>query len=77
MSRSSLTAPASPKENLGRPAARLLLRLIEPRSIGGRFDAFALRQRPCGIDRLCALEHHRSKSHLALKTARMREFSSL
>jgi hypothetical protein len=43
MSRSGPTAPASPKENFGRPARRLLLRLREPRSVGRRFDAFALR----------------------------------
>src|SRR5271170_7568409 len=39
-SRSGLTAPPSPKENFGRPARRLLLRLVEPRSVNGRFDAF-------------------------------------
>jgi hypothetical protein len=42
MSRSGATAPASPKENLGRPVQRLLLRLIESRSVGRRFDVFAL-----------------------------------
>jgi hypothetical protein len=49
-SRSGPTAPASLKENFRRPARRLLLRLKEPRSVGGRFvggrfDAFTLAPR--------------------------------
>jgi hypothetical protein len=45
MSRSGPSPPASPKENFGCPARRLLLRLIEPRSVGRHFDAFALENR--------------------------------
>jgi cysteine desulfurase family protein (TIGR01976 family) len=51
MSRSGPAAATSPKENFGSSSRRLLLRLIEPRSVGRRFDAFTLAGRQFHIDR--------------------------